>query len=176
MSTKIDELRKVRYEHRKVAYTIGELNKRLELEPNRNDIKSMRSQLLRELQGLDLRRSKLTSEIKASPYALADVVEVIDSLANIQSQIAHGGAEEGQLAISALIRYLMHDKDRLTELESGEQIEVQEEPATRYHSIEDWKKIAGTRQGLINKLDKKVRALEAQVEALRTSEPKEYAA
>lgn len=37
------------------------------------------------------------------------------------------------------------------------------------YTLENWRKLAGTRQGLVNKLDKKVRRLEAEVTTLRTS-------
>jgi hypothetical protein len=164
--SKIDELRKVRYEHRKVAYTIGDLNAKLELEPNRSDLKAMRAKFLKELQRLDLRRVELLSEIKAAPYALVDVVAVLDSLANIQAQIAHGGAEEGQLAISAFIRNLTQDKDRLTELEAGASIAVEEPSKSAYTEAEKWQHRAAIRQGIISKLEKKLENRDARVEAL----------
>lgn len=34
---------------------------------------------------------------------------------------------------------------------------------TNHHTVDDWRKLAGTRQGLINKLDAKVRRLEAEL-------------
>lgn len=37
------------------------------------------------------------------------------------------------------------------------------------HTLEDWRKLAGTRQGLINKLDKKVRRLEAELATAKAS-------
>lgn len=37
------------------------------------------------------------------------------------------------------------------------------------HTLEDWRKLAGTRQGLINKLDKKVQRLESELTALKAS-------
>jgi hypothetical protein len=37
------------------------------------------------------------------------------------------------------------------------------------HTLEDWRKLAGTRQGLINKLDKKVQRLEAELAAVKAS-------
>lgn len=40
---------------------------------------------------------------------------------------------------------------------------------TDLYSAADWRKLAGTRQGVINKLDKKVRRLEAAVIALNVS-------
>lgn len=40
---------------------------------------------------------------------------------------------------------------------------------TDLYSAADWRKLAGTRQGVINKLDKKVRRLEAEVTALNIS-------
>jgi len=40
---------------------------------------------------------------------------------------------------------------------------------TDLHSSERWRKLAGTRQGVINKLDKKVRRLEAEVTALNVA-------
>lgn len=165
--SKIDELRKVRYEHRKVAYTVGELNSKIAMEPNRNDLKSMRFKCTKELQRLDLRRFELLSEIKASPYALVDVVSVLDSLSNVQSQIACGGAEEGQMAISAFIRNLTQDKDRLTELEDGESIPVEEPSKKELYTEQSWRSLAGTRQGVINKLDKKIRRLEDENAYLR---------
>lgn len=38
---------------------------------------------------------------------------------------------------------------------------------TTNHTPADWRKLAGTRQGVINKLDKRVRRLEAEIAALR---------
>lgn len=40
---------------------------------------------------------------------------------------------------------------------------------TTNHTPADWRKLAGTRQGVINKLDKKVQRLENEVTTLRTS-------
>ena len=37
------------------------------------------------------------------------------------------------------------------------------------HTIDDWRKLAGTRQGVINKLDKKVKRLEAENATLKAS-------
>ncbi|WP_455835384.1 hypothetical protein [Pseudarthrobacter siccitolerans] len=37
------------------------------------------------------------------------------------------------------------------------------------HTLDDWRKLAGTRQGLINKLDKKVRRLESELAAAKAS-------
>lgn len=37
------------------------------------------------------------------------------------------------------------------------------------HTLADWRNLAGTRQGLINKLDKKVRRLEAELATVKAS-------
>lgn len=37
------------------------------------------------------------------------------------------------------------------------------------HTAADWRKLAGIRQGVINKLDNKVKRLEAEILTLRTS-------
>lgn len=40
---------------------------------------------------------------------------------------------------------------------------------TETHTAADWRKLAGTRQGLINKLDKRVRRLEAELATVTAS-------
>lgn len=37
------------------------------------------------------------------------------------------------------------------------------------HTLEDWRQLAGKRQGLLNKLDKKVRRLEAELATVKAS-------
>lgn len=163
-----NELRKIRHELRKTSYAVAGLNTKIEREPNRSDLKSMRAKLLLELQQLELTRSRISAQIKASPYALTDVVEVIDALANIQSQIAHGGSEEGQMAISAFIRYLTKDKERLTAIAEGGEVSSPAASAEAHHYSE-WRRMANLRQGVINKLDKKIARLELENAQLRAA-------
>lgn len=40
---------------------------------------------------------------------------------------------------------------------------------TTNHTPADWRRLAGTRQGVINKLDKKVHRLEAEIVTLKAS-------
>lgn len=40
---------------------------------------------------------------------------------------------------------------------------------TNTHTLDEWRQLAGTRQGLINKLDRKVRRLEAELATVKAS-------
>lgn len=111
------ELRTVRFEIRKLTYELAELKQKIKLAPERRDMKSIRADKLTLLKKLSDRQAEIVAGLETSPFSRADLADVIDNLADIESQMVHGGVEEGHGAIRAYIRLLMADAERLASLE-----------------------------------------------------------
>jgi len=112
--SKLVELRKLRFEQTKIAYELGELNQKIKLNPERKDMKSIRVKKLTVLKELNAQHAELLPKIAAEPFSRADLVDVINKLADIESQIVHGGAEQGHGAIRGYIDWLTADAERLS--------------------------------------------------------------
>ena len=107
------ELRKLRFEITKIGYELGALKVKIKLEPARTDLKRIRAQLIRKLGELNDRHAELLPKIESAPYSRTDLADLIDKLADIESQIVHGGTEQGHGAIRAHIEWLLRDAERL---------------------------------------------------------------
>jgi len=117
--SRLVELRKLRFEQTKLAYEIGELNQKIKLAPERRDMKSIRATRITKLKELNDQHAELIPKIKSEPFSRADLVDVINKLADIESQIVHGGAEQGHGAIRGYIDWLTEDAERLEALEAA---------------------------------------------------------
>ncbi|MEO5317623.1 hypothetical protein PV761_03380 [Arthrobacter sp. CC3] len=107
------DLRTVRFEIRKLQYELAELNQKIKLAPARRDMKSIRADKLTLLKTMSDRQAELIAGLESSPFSRADLADVIDNLADIESQMVHGGVEQGHGAIRAYIRWLLADAERL---------------------------------------------------------------
>lgn len=116
--SKLVDLRELRFDMRKVQYEIAGLNQKIKLNPQRQDMKSIRLGKLDRLKAMNDQHGELIKHIKASPYSRLDLPELIDKLADIESQIVHGGTEEGHGAIRAFIEWLTEDAARLDGMEA----------------------------------------------------------
>ena len=117
--SRIIELRKLRFQQTRIAYQLGELNQKIKLNPNRKDMKGIRAALIARLAELNDQHAELMPKIKAEPFSRADLVDVINKLADIESQIVHGGTEQGHGAIRGYIEWLIEDVERLEALDAA---------------------------------------------------------
>lgn len=111
--SRIIELRKLRFEQTKISYQLGELNQKIKLNPARKDMQSIRVNLIARLKHLNEQHAELMPKIQAEPFSRADLVDVINKLADIEAQIVHGGTEQGHGAIRGYIEWLIEDAERL---------------------------------------------------------------
>lgn len=111
------ELRTLRFEITKIGYELGALNQKIKLAPERRDMKSIRVGKLARLKELNDRHAEILPRITAAPYSRADLADLINKLADIESQIVHGGTEQGHGAIRGYIDWLTADAARLEAME-----------------------------------------------------------
>jgi hypothetical protein len=115
--SRLVELRRLRFEQTKIAYEIGELNQKIKLAPERRDMKSIRAMRITRLKELNNLHAELLPKIKAEPFSRTDLVDLINKLAHIESEIVHGGTEQGHAAIRSYIDWLTEGAERLETLE-----------------------------------------------------------
>lgn len=118
--TLLVELRTLRFEQTKVAYEIGELNQKIKLDPSRKDMKSIRAKKIARVKELNEQHAALIPQIEASPYSRTDLADVINKLADIESQMVHGGIEQAHGAIRGYIDWLTADAARLDRMAAPE--------------------------------------------------------
>lgn len=110
-------LRQVKLDLEQTAYSLGELNQKIKLEPKRRDMKSIRVRMIAHLKELHQERSALIGRIDASPYSRIDIVDLLEKLTEVETAIATGGTESGHRKLTAFIEFLAKDEARLLEME-----------------------------------------------------------
>lgn len=119
MSAPLMELRRVKFELQNLAYTLGDLNQKIKLNRKRKDLQAIRIKLIGKARELETKRAGILADIETSPYARADVADILERLAAVEVAIVHGGTQEGHDAIRALIDFLTADHERLGRIEGA---------------------------------------------------------
>lgn len=114
----LQELRIVKFKIGELGVSIGELNAKLKVNPDRQDMRRIKVKKIEQLKALEERRHEIVLSIQASPYSLADVLTVIETLTDVQIIIANEGTESGHAKIRGFIDYLVTDAQRMMEIQS----------------------------------------------------------